>query len=432
MKVQTTDDALDAVFEGKNVFVHGAGGCGKSYFIESVMNILGDDTVVVCPTGISAINVGGVTCHSLFKLPLHVTSLNEIKRGNRKTSTLLGKNSPVERIIIDEIGMVRNDAFQQMDRTLRNLRRVNKPFGGLQVICVGDFLQFAPILNYNDRILFEELYGNPYCFMSQLWEDMNFTPIFLSKVYRQSDAEMIKNLLRVRKGDASQTVLDFFNKRVLPCPQDSITLCITNARAEFINKTALQRITGTTKIYTAIVNNFKERPVPDKLALKVGARVLVCSNGECVTDKRNVRYVNGDGATVVSFGSDYVNVMLDRVKEIITLEKITYEKYESYVGTKDGEPCIKKKVVGTYTQIPLRLMYASTIHKVQGMTLDNVHLDLEKSAMALGQVYVALSRCKSLEGLTLERAIRPSDVKYSQLVVRWLEMISKRGAYGRT
>lgn len=418
--MNTIEEAIKAIFGGRNVFVHGRAGTGKSTLLGTVMDFFKEETIIACPTGVSAINVEGDTYHSLFKLPLGITPLEDIKKGSKKTINLFGKRSPVKRFIIDEVGMIRLDHFLQIDQTLRNVRNSKEPFGGLQVILLGDFLQLNSILRYNEESVYKEYYPGLFPFEVSLWNKLNFININLTEVFRQEDPVFSKALNMVRTGRPNNNLLRYFNRRVLPNTEEALTLCMTNARAEEINSKSLASMKGSSKIYYAEIDNYKERPVPEELELKVGAKVLVCANKK-EGHTEELLCANGDTGKVSYLGDDHVRVILDRNYEEVDIKYTTYTRYDyEVVITPNGRTLVRREI-GSYSQIPLRLMYASSVHKTQGLTLDKIHLDLERGTFSDGQLYVALSRLKTYQGLTLERPIRYNDIKVNKKILDFLK-----------
>lgn len=405
-QVDKQQEAIDLVKQGKNVFITGSAGVGKTYVAHKITCPL---TVVVSPTGVAALNAGGMTCHKAFNLPVGMVSDIDKNKISQKMRNLFGKKSPIKRILIDEVGMLRRDLFELIDYKLRRLRDSSEPFGGLQVVGIGDFYQLEPIVSYNEHDIFYEQYSSPYCFSSPLWD---FHTVILDKVYRQDDERQVRILNSIRTRDKwSKLAIQRINEECAPYEnvEDTLHLCCYRRDADAINKKWYSNLQGKEVKYKANItgkNPWKESPVEHEVSLKVGAKVLISAN-----DAKGA-YVNGDRGTVTFLGNNFVSVKLlngSMVKVLTT----NWEKFEYKVkGNKD----IEKTVESTFTQIPIRLSYAMTIHKVQGLTLEKAALHTGKGMFGKGQLYVALSRVRDLRKLHLVNPIRLSDLKVSNEV----------------
>lgn len=411
-----SSEALNRIIKGENVFVHGSAGTGKSSLIDGYMDIFGDTTIIVAPTGLAAINVGGVTINSAFKMPTKIPDFKDIKN-LKPVRELFGLDSPTTTIVIDEFGMTHSSTMFFMDKTLQKIRKNSDPFGGLQVVMVGDLFQLQPIVKTEDRREYFNLHGYPEPFMYKDWNSLNITTQHLTKVYRQKDEEFSGVLNRLRTGRMTKWDIDYINSRVQSNVDDKPTICMTNKKAEVTNKYMFDQIPSKAKTYKATVSGtFKERPVPMILNLKVGAKVVICVNDQ------EGGYVNGDVGVITKMQRDYVAVDTER-DGLKVVHKRVFTDYKIEHETQNGKLVNKRVPSGHYRQLPLKLFYASTVHKVQGQTLDRVHVDFERGTFCDGQAYVALSRIKTLEGLTLERPLRFSDIKVNKRVVEFCNKI---------
>lgn len=385
----------------------GRAGTGKSTLIRTLLEEGAGDQVVLAPTGVAAINVGGQTIHSFFRIPprLHNRSDIQPRRGGGK----LFKN--LERVIIDEISMVRADLLDTIDYALQINRKDERPFGGVQVVLVGDFLQLPPVVRDDEDEILKNLgYETPYAFSAKVFREVMTSKIELSKVHRQNNPEFIRLLGNLRtKTELEDTVTAFNNLCLRSHREGSVPVILagTNAVADRHNFVGLGQLAGETTTYIGTVDGeFRlekdKLPVPETLALKVGARVMMAKN-----DKAK-KWVNGSLATVVSLEEDRVWVRLDGGTDNYEITRESWEniRYE----WDESSQSIEAKVIGSYSQIPIIPAWALTIHKAQGLTLDDVRIDLTSGAFAPGQAYVALSRARSLEGLSFVSPLRISDI----------------------
>lgn len=411
------NSALLAVSQGKNVFLSGSGGVGKSVTIRKIIDTFYNSTVVLAPTGIAALNIGGSTIHSAFKLSHKVLLKKDSYNINPKTEQLFSNNSPVQRIIIDEVSMLRADIFRTIDLQLRKIRRSNQPFGGLQVIVVGDFYQLPPVLTNNEKAAFYSEYDSPYCFSTESWAECDFEYIELDEVMRQTDVEMIKHLNAIRrKDDNYKESVDFFNHYGIKNAQsvldtDPVFLCSTNKSADHINARNYADCEGEEKTFFGKRSyDFKgEVPVPEELNLKFGAKVIIVANSP--------NYKNGQIGYVTGFVGGRVEVLIEDTEETVYVENHTWEQVEYNV--KNG--ALTRDVIGTYSQLPIKLAWAITIHKSQGQTISNAIIDMGYGAFCHGQAYVALSRIKSMGGFGLLNKIQYSDIIVDKAVQEFYE-----------
>ena len=392
-----------------SLFITGKAGTGKTTFVKRIQKEINKNFLVLAPTGIAALNVGGQTMHSFFGFPLeiigpatHMEVSLEKRRVLEKTDT----------IIIDEASMVRADMVDGMDRFLRTLTYSHLPFGGKQVVFVGDLFQLPPVYKQGtaDEDMLRDFYGNgtPYFYKAYALKRMNLPKIEFKKVYRQKDQPFLDVLDRMRVGENIQEDFEIINEHVSSDDKVgdySVTLTAYNRIAESINEMKLDEIEAEEFCYEGELDGkfkMQDAPVPVKLQLKVGAQVIFCRNDY----PRGV--VNGTIAIVTKLTDDKIVVVLENGKTL-KVEKMVWESKES-VYNEDTRK-VESKVVGSFTQYPLKLAWAITIHKSQGMTFDRMHFDLTRGTFAPGQAYVAISRMRSLDGLTLSNKLRSYHIK---------------------
>ena len=394
----------------RNIFLTGKAGTGKTTFLHKLkLNSL-KRMVVVAPTGVAAINAKGVTIHSFFQLPFGpilpdaVDASTSFNRKFNKTKINIIKS--MDLLIIDEISMVRADLLDGIDKTLRRFRNRNKVFGGVQLLMIGDLQQLSPVIKENEWQLLKPYYKNGFFFSSFAYQQCNAITVELKHVYRQNNEKFIEILNEIRNNTLTQSSADELNKRYLPdfVPSEDdgyIDLTTHNNKAESANKTALDKLTTKAQTYTAIIEGkFPEYAYPNKeeLILKVGAQVLFIKNDSSYEK----RYFNGKIGKIIFLDEDEVIVKCkgDDANIIVTPEIWENINYTVNPETKE----ITENSIGSFKQIPLRLAWAITIHKSQGLTFEKAIIDAQ-GAFAHGQTYVALSRCKSLEGLVLKSPI---------------------------
>lgn len=400
---------------GTSLFLTGKAGTGKTTFLRTLKERSPKRMVVLAPTGIAAINAGGVTIHSFFQLPLspyvpgttfstkdkkHRYSISKEKRKIMKTVDLL---------VIDEISMARADLLDAVDATMRRFRDPMKPFGGAQLLLIGDLQQLVPVVTDEDWEMMKDYYDTPFFFSSKALAETDYKTIELKKVYRQSDSKFLDLLNRIRSNQVDKVVLDALNSRYIPNfqpPKDSnyIRLTTHNRQADIINEHNLEALPGMPKTYAAKVDgNFPESlyPAEQMLTLKPGTQVMFIKNSP------EQGFYNGMIGEVVSLGDKEVTVKSkDNGQDIkVTPMEWTNSRYTLNDETRE----ITETVEGRFIQYPLRLAWAITIHKSQGLTFEHAIIDASRS-FAHGQTYVALSRCKTLEGLVLSAPIHEKAI----------------------
>ena len=396
------------------LFITGKAGTGKTTFIKRIQEEINKNFLVLAPTGIAAIAVGGQTMHSFFGFPMQAMGPHtEMSLSNDKFQIL----KETDTIIVDEASMVRSDMVDGMDRCMRMVFKTNMPFGGKQVIFVGDLFQLPPVVKEGsaDAEMLHDLYGAglPFFYKAFVLKRMNLPKIEFQKVYRQSDENFLNILNKMRDGEVTNEDLALLNehvKRDANSDDYSVKLTSFNYMAEKINDEKLNAIEEEEFCYQAeIHDDFKksDAPVPEFLRLKVGAQVIFCRNYP------QAGYMNGTIGKVSKLDEEHIFVTLENGAEI-NVSKVDWENLQSKYNSQTHK--MESEVVGSFTQFPLKLAWAITIHKSQGMTFDKMHFDLSRGTFQAGQAYVAISRLRSLDGLTLSNPIRPHHVTQNQEV----------------
>ena len=404
----------------RSIFLTGKAGTGKTTFLNDFVSKTQKKYIVVAPTGIAAINAGGVTIHSMFGLPLR-TFLPTTERVDSNTANNIAdlmhhfkyrKDKlkllrELELIIIDEVSMLRSDVLDMMDFSLRSVRRNQQKFGGVQMLFIGDLYQLPPVVR--DEYILKQYYNSPFFFDSYALKELPLITLELTTVYRQKDEKFLEILNEIRDGAVSDIDFETLNERYIPDfePTDEPYVYLTshNRMADEINLKKLAELKGKSYFYKAeITGNFNENQYPNEeiLELKTGTQIMFIRNDA----SGEHRYFNGKLAEVVEIDEQEIHVVIDGEDEIFKLKKETWDQ-KRYSLAEDKS--IQEEVLGSFKQYPIRLAWAVTIHKSQGLTFDRLIIDAGKS-FASGQVYVALSRCRTLEGIVLKSKITPEVI----------------------
>ena len=404
----------------RSIFLTGKAGTGKTTFLNDFVSKTQKKYIVVAPTGIAAINAGGVTIHSMFGLPLR-TFLPTTERVDSNTANNIAdlmhhfkyrKDKlkllrELELIIIDEVSMLRADVLDMMDFSLRSVRRNQQKFGGVQMLFIGDLYQLPPVVR--DEYILKQYYNSPFFFDSYALKELPLITLELTTVYRQKDEKFLEILNEIRDGAVSDIDFETLNERYIPDfePTDEPYVYLTshNRMADEINLKKLAELKGKSYFYKAeITGNFNENQYPNEeiLELKTGTQIMFIRNDA----SGEHRYFNGKLAEVVEIDEQEIHVVIDGEDEIFKLKKETWDQ-KRYSLAEDKS--IQEEVLGSFKQYPIRLAWAVTIHKSQGLTFDRLIIDAGKS-FASGQVYVALSRCRTLEGIVLKSKITPEVI----------------------
>lgn len=402
-----------------SIFVTGKAGTGKSTLIQWLCQQL-KGCAVVAPTAIAAINVHGDTIHSFFGLPpAHIDPDGNFTIKDRTRPTL----ENVKYLIVDEVSMVLPNVVDAMSTILKKVRRNNIPFGGVPTIFIGDLLQLPPVVDSQElAVFYTHRYKTPYFFSADIFQDQQVIPVHLTKVRRQSDIEFIDALNRIRLNDNAEAAVELLNQRCYNSDASvakGVYLVPTNAAAKSINTRELDKLSGDLRVYEAAiagqvpVNQWK-LPVPDRLELKIGAKIIFLKNNK-------PQWINGDTGVVVGLEDDHIRVKKDKGDNVVIVSKEAWHKLKYTYNQQDKK--IEQEQIGTFQQLPVALGWAITIHKSQGLTLDHLTLDLGSGTFAAGQLYVGLSRAKSIDGITLAKPIAMRNVKVDRAVLEFYRLL---------
>ena len=416
------EQALKLMEEGPgHVFITGKAGTGKSTLLKHFRENSKNAVVVLAPTGVAAVNIKGQTIHSFFRFRPDITPEKA-----RKIASRLGADQELykslDAVVIDEISMVRADLFDCIDQFLRIARNKKKtPFGGVRLVLIGDMYQLPPVVSQHEKDIFSQYYTSPYFFAAEVYSSLQMTIIELEKVYRQKDERFVHLLNQIRSNSIDEKGVAELNQHC--CNTDAladedtatphVVLTTTNAAADQVNSQKLSSIKAKCQSYEGEVKgNFSEKDFPTELSLelKLGAQVMLLNNDSVG------RWVNGTLGQVIKFGKEEVELKLENGKEVT----VQANRWDIFRYELDGG-ALQASVVGSFTQLPLKLAWALTIHKAQGKTFEKVVVDLGRGTFAHGQAYVALSRCTSLAGMRLCKPLQKRHVLVDQRVTQFLD-----------
>lgn len=410
--------ALDACLKsepGTVRYITGKAGAGKTTIEREIKNLR--QCVVLAPTGLAALQAGGSTIHKFFGFDTSPAPRARISESTKEVIYRSGK------ILIDEASMVRADLVDSIDTALRRAMGCDQAFGGKELIIFGDHFQLEPVVTQSDEALMESRYTSPWFFDAWAFTRPNFfgetsglASIELREIFRQTDERFVGALNMVREGDPLGVGQINEMVSVAPAKRGAVRLTFTKAKADAVNRVMLERLTTDEKCFTAQATgdiSASEHPVPAELFLRIGAQVMVAKN--IMTDAGAV--FNGQVGVIEDWSEDGYPIVFLRDGKLITVREESWGKTQ-YSYSKESEEIVEGKS-GTFIQVPLKLAWAITVHKAQGMTLDSAHLELERAAFAHGQLYVALSRIRTPEGLTMARKLTRSDMIVSQRVRDW-------------
>ncbi len=411
----------------RSIFLTGKAGTGKTTFLRQLVKTTHKQSVIVAPTGIAALNAGGVTIHSFFQLPfgafvpefvsgaatesMKIESKSTLLHHFNMNATRRSLFRNLELLIIDEVSMLRADLLDAMDWTLRNVRKNNSPYGGVQVLFIGDLLQLPPVVKQNEWSYLNKYYNGMYFFHSKVISEQPPLYVELEKVYRQEDPKFIDVLNNLRKNSITEEDIELLNSYVkkgfnAPETEEYITLTTHNREADSINQKALAKLKTNARIYEAeVTGNFPEHlyPIEQNLELKIGAQVMFVKNDPSAEKA----FYNGKMGRVIALGRNEIKVEFPQEKKTIDVELYEWENIKYTYNETSSE--MEEETLGTFVQYPLRLAWAITVHKSQGLTFEKAILDIS-NVFAPGQAYVALSRLRSLDGLVLLQPMRKNGL----------------------
>ncbi len=417
-------------YTGSHIFLTGKAGTGKTTFLHTLKESLDKRMIITAPTGVAALNAGGVTLHSFFQLPFgpfipggetHEKSRQRLFRFSKEKKQII---KSLDLLVIDEISMVRADLLDGVDATLKRHRRNNAPFGGVQLLMIGDLYQLAPVAKPSEWQLLQDYYGSVYFFSSHALGRTDFLTIELNRIYRQSDPRFINLLNQVRDNRLDAAATKALNRRYIEnfIPEEDqghITLTTHNNSADAINRNRLGALAGQThRIDADIKGEFPVHtyPTPGTLSIKTGAQVMFLRNDTA----KEKRYYNGKIGKIKTISSSEISIICPGETEEIVVEPVEWENIKYTVNEENKE--IQEEVIGKFKQFPLKLAWAITIHKSQGLTFEKAVIDA-KAAFTHGQVYVALSRCKTLEGMVLSSPVPSNGLKPDPAVLNFIQTV---------
>lgn len=398
-----------------NILILGQAGTGKSTFVQFLKSASSKRIVCACPTAVSALNIGGQTIHSLFQIQPRDFIMPELLKLKAKPRNIL---NATDVLVIDEISMVAPDLLDAIDILARQARHNNEPFGGIQIVAIGDMFQLPPVITRDSEQYYEQAYEhkNAYFFDSNVYKRADFIKYDFDTVYRQSDKDLLQNLVALRDNDTG--ALEFFNRCKIDDEEirkNAVIITPFRVVAERINTERLNQINAPEIEYTGVLDgsfNANDVPAPMNLKLKQGALVMFVKNGD--------KWHNGSVGIVEHLGAKEIIVqLLDDDKNDIVVVKP--EKWEKIEYSRDENDRIVEKEIGSYKQFPLQLGYAMTIHKAQGKTLSKVIIDISRGAFAHGQTYVALSRTRHAKDMHIVKPLTPRDIIFDKRILDFVE-----------
>lgn len=408
---------LECINGEGDVLITAAGGYGKSYIIDALRHFAGDCTVVTGTTGVSAVNVKGSTVHSTLGLPLGIPTKENMKKVSKKFRSLFKRNHPVRNLVIDEFSFKGPQTF---DSTLQRRDRISKTsrHKRVRLIVFGDFAQLLNVVKGQEKELVKEIYGSTILLNSNIFKEHDFKIFELDQNKRATDPVQQKMLEDMRLGDNLDEVVTYFNQRVSDPDPEAVYLCTTNKEVDVINQRAFEANTNDPMYYHATISGtFKvaDTQIPELLILKEGLRVMALTNQQTEGDEEP-QYVNGSVGTVVQLMTDSALVSFDNGNEVL-VEAVEQENIEYYTD-KEGE--LQTRKIGTFSNLGLKICYALTVHKAQGLSLEKANIDFgENGCFSYGQAYVSISRLTNMKGLHLIRPLFKSDIKVNRYVKKF-------------